>query len=91
MGRNAWCSVLPPGFTAGGTTRNAGVAIGLVAGAPCRCAAPEEHAGPSVVSLVRSWVSEGPESAPVGSERMVVRVGLRGSRLLAPRETWEWR
>ena len=62
---------MSPGFTADGTTRNVGVAIGVVAGAPCRCAAQEEHAGPSVVSLVRSWISEWPETVPDGSERMV--------------------
>ena len=45
-----------------------------VAGAPCRCAAPEEHVGQSVLSLVRSWVSEDPEPAPDGSERVVFRV-----------------
>ena len=78
---------LPLGFTADGTTRNVGVSIGVMAGAPCRCAALEEHAGPSVVSLVRSCVSEGPEPVPDGSERMVFRVCLRGSRLTAPRET----
>ena len=61
--------------SARGTTRNAVVSIGLVAGAPCRRATPEERVGSSVVSLVRSWVSEGLEPAPDGSERMVFRVG----------------
>ena len=56
---------------------NVGVAIGLVAGASCRCAGPEELAGPSVVSLVRSLVSECLWAAPDGSERMVFRVGRR--------------
>ncbi len=56
---------------------NVGVAIGLVSGATCRRTGPEERAGPSVVSLVRSLVSVCPEPAPDGSERMVVRVGLR--------------
>ena len=50
---------------------NVGVAIGLVSGASCRCAGPEERAGPSVVSLVRSWDSECPWAAPDGKERMV--------------------
>ena len=40
-----------------------------------RCAGPEEGAGPSVVSLVRSLVSECLWPAPEGSERMVFRVG----------------
>ena len=52
---------------------------------------PEERAGPSVVSLVRSLVSEGLWAASDGSERMVFRVGRRLARLLAPRETGEWR
>ena len=56
----------PPGFTAVGTTRNVGVAAGLVAGALCRCAAPEEHAGPSVVSLVRLVSLRGPSRSRMG-------------------------
>ena len=77
--------------SARGTTRNAGVSIGLVAGAPCRCAAPEELVRPSVVSLVRSWVSECLWAAPDGSERMVFRVGSWGARAAAPWETRERR
>ena len=51
----------------------------------------EERTEPSVVSLVRSWVSEGPELVPDGSEHMVFRDGRLPPRLGAPRETWEWR
>ena len=65
---------------------NEGVAIGLVCGASCRCATREERVGPSVVSLVRSWVSEGPWPAPDVGTR-VIRVGRWLSRLAAPRET----
>ena len=92
MGRDA--CVVPRWVVAGsarGTTRNAGVSIGLVAGAPYRCAALEELVGPSVVSLVRSWVSEGLEPAPDGSERMVFRVGWWPARLTVLRETRELR
>ncbi len=71
--------------------RNVGVAIGLVAGASCRCAGPEELAGPSVVPLVRSLVSECRDPAPDGSERMVFRVGRDSPPSAGPRETWEWR
>ena len=53
------------------SSRNVGVAIGLVSGAPCRRAVPEERLRPSVVSLVRSWDSECLWAAPDGSERMV--------------------
>ena len=68
-------------------SRNVGVAIGLVCGASCRCAALEEHLRPSVVPLVRSLVSECRDPAPDGSERMVFRVDLWLPRLAAPRET----
>ena len=57
--------------------------MGLVAGASC----PEVGAGSSVVSLVRSLLSERPEAAPDGSERMVIRVGRLLFRLAALRET----
>ena len=73
------------------SSRNVGVAIGLVAGAPCRRTSPEECTRPTVVSLVCSLVSECLWAVPEGSERMVFRVGRWGSRLLAPRETWECR
>ena len=59
--------------------------------APCGRTGPEERAGPSVVSLVRSLVSECPVAAPVGSERMEFRVGRSLWPSVAPRETWEWR
>ena len=70
---------------------NVGVAIGLVSGAPCGRTVPEERAGPSVVTLARSLVSECPVAAPVGSERMEFRVGRSLWPFAAPRETWEWR
>ena len=73
------------------SSRNVGVAIGLVLGAPCRCIGPEERLRPSVVSLARSWDSECLWAAPDGSESMVFRVGCRLSPSAAPRETWEWR
>ena len=41
--------------------------------------------GPSVVSLARSLVSERPEAAPDGSERMVIRAGGLDCRLLEER------
>ena len=65
--------------------------MGLVSGASCRRTGPEERAGPSVVSLVRSLVSVWPEPAPFGSERMVFRAERLLPRLAAPREPWELR
>ena len=65
--------------------------MGLVFGASCRCATREEGAGLSVVSLVRSLVSEYRDPVPGGSERMVFRVDLWLPRLAVPRETKEWR
>ena len=49
--------------------------MALVLGVPCRCAGLEELMGPSVVSLADFLVSEWPEAAPAGSERMVFRCG----------------
>ena len=57
----------------------------LVAGSSYRCAGPEEGAGPWVVSLVLSLVSECPQPVSDWSERTVFRVGRWGSRLAAPR------
>ena len=82
-----WSSALALHYSSG----NVGVAIGLVSGAPCRLVSPEEDAGPSVVSLVRSLDSECLWAAPDGSERMVFRVGWRLSPFVAPREMWERR
>ena len=50
--------------------------MALVLGVSCRCASPEARMGPSVVSLADFLVSEWPEAAPAGVERMVFRVGL---------------
>ena len=63
---------------------NVGVAIGLVSGAFCRRAGPEELMRLSVVSLVRSCVAECLWAAPGGSERMVFRAGPSLSPFTAP-------
>ena len=50
---------------------------------------PEERAGPSVVLLARSLVSESLWAAPEGSERMVFRVDRKVVVWLV-KKRWEW-
>ena len=89
-GDKRWCSAMASGdFASRHHEERQRVDGARVFGVYCRCVGSEEGARPSVVSLERSLVSEGP--VPGGSERMVFRVERRLSPFAAPRETRECR